>query len=84
MTIESCVCGGENLVTSPAKPNKSLQRDASTACLSSIFLAVKLCANRSARLKSGVMSPLRIESQLIPAASQLNAVRPMWLKREAG
>jgi hypothetical protein len=38
-------------------PNKSFERDASIACFSSIFLAVRLCAAHSARLNSGVRLP---------------------------
>jgi hypothetical protein len=35
-------------------------------------------------VNSGVMSPLRIASQLIPAAPQLNDNQLVWIMREAG
>jgi len=52
---------------SPAS-NKSLQRDASTACFSSFFGFFILYAVRSARLKSGVRKPLAnlsIQAQIL-------------------
>ncbi len=35
-------------------------------------------------VNSGVMSPLRVDTQLIPAAPQLNEVRLVWIMREVG
>ena len=47
---------------------------------------VKLDAslNLSRRVMPSVMSPLRIELQMIPAAPQLKAVRRVWIMREVG
>jgi hypothetical protein len=48
------------------------------------FAKLNASLNASRCVNSGVMSPLRLNSQLMPAAPQLNDVQLVWIMREAG
>ncbi len=61
--------------------NNSFNRSANSGAFIENLNLSALCARP---VNSSVMSPLRVDTQLIPAAPQLNEVRLVWIMREVG
>jgi hypothetical protein len=63
------------------KSNNSLNRSANSVAFIENLSVMALCARP---VNSSVMSPLRMNSMMSPAAPQLNDVDLVWIMREVG